>query len=439
MAFAQVQTVAFTSGTSNSLATTITAAGAGNLLVIGMGILGATETLDSVSDDKGNTYVVQAVVAGGGSNEVKLYQAYGVQVTGGATVITSHWSGSTATKRGFVDEYSGGASTNGAVFDASTTGTGTKADVSSPGSAYVLSTLTPAATGELIVACYSQDSAAVFTAASGYTMYGDVSAANGVVRSAYKLSGGASETAPSTSTHTGVVTFAGRVTAFKLAAVNPSISVSDQLNVTENVAITLINNISTSDQLNITESITMLDIQNISVSDQLNVTESVTLEINSFISVSDQINLTESVSIFLNPLLISVSDQLNITESVTMTLFQETLLLSVNDQLNITENIQTGLDNYISVNDQLTVTESVSTSLQSNISVYDQLNITENIQMGLENRISVSDQLDITESVTKTVSDIARGLVYMRGQDQNLPVTMTKQDYQLGCNDTSVS
>ena len=197
--------------------------------------------------------------------------------------------------------------------------------------------------------------------------------------------------------------------------------------------------ISVSDQLNVTESVTMTLVQNISVSDQLNITESVSLVLVNDINVSDQITITESVTVETGPFSISVSDQLTITDAPTVSRFQETENVSVSDQLNVSESMQPEVNSTISVNDQVTVSESVSQTLSIDINVSDQLNLTESVTIGITINLSVYDQLDITESVTKTVSEIAKGLVYMRGNDQNLPVTLTKQDYPLGFNDTSVS
>ncbi len=196
-------------------------------------------------------------------------------------------------------------------------------------------------------------------------------------------------------------------------------------------------NISVSDQLNITEAVTMLLISLISVFDQINVTESVSQTDVLNISTSDQLTLTESVTVQTGPFSISVFDQINITESVTV--YPETLTLSVADQLNITESVSVALRVDISVSDAISITESVSQVLIMNISVSDQVNVSEAVTMSVQSFINVSDQINITESATKTVSDRPNGLSYMRGQDQNLPVTLTKQDYPLGFNDTSVS
>lgn len=185
--------------------------------------------------------------------------------------------------------------------------------------------------------------------------------------------------------------------------------------------------ISVSDQLNVTESVSITQINNISVSDQLNVTESVTLALISNISVSDQLNITESVSIYLDSFFISVSDQLTITDAPTVSRFQETELVSVSDQLDISESVQMEVNSTISVNDQVTVSESVSRTLSVDISVSDQLNITESVTVGITINLSVYDQLDITESVTKTVSEIARGLAKMRGNDNDYPLGMSDQ------------
>ena len=97
--------------------------------------------------------------------------------------------------------------------------------------------------------------------------------------------------------------------------------------------------ITVNDQLNITESISPILIHNISVFDQLNITETVAMIIASNIFVFDQLTITESVTIDAATFFINVLDQLNITDVLTVSRFQETELISVSDQITITENV----------------------------------------------------------------------------------------------------
>lgn len=188
-----------------------------------------------------------------------------------------------------------------------------------------------------------------------------------------------------------------------------SISVSDQVNITESVSMVLISLINTSDQLNISESVLRLSILNINVNDQITVTDTATVESGTFnISVSDQINVSESVTMLIPFLNINISDQLTMTESVSTALAVD-----------------------ISVSDQLNITESVSNILILNVNVFDQLSVSESVSMASILNISVSDQLTITESKTVLPSDKVTGLIVLRGQDQSLPVTFTEQDQNL--------
>ena len=210
------------------------------------------------------------------------------------------------------------------------------------------------------------------------------------------------------------------------AATSLSISVSDQLNITESVSLTRISNISVSDQLNITESVTLTNIKNISVFDQLNITENTNLTLVSNISVSDQIDLTENTTQFLHAFFLSVSDSVTVSESVT------SLLIS-----------------NISVSDSLTLTENVTLTQVLNISVSESVDITESVERTLIVTLSVSDQINITESVTRVISDPKRGLAIMRGKDQQWPFAMDEgtgrvvmrgkdQQYPLGMDDSTI-
>lgn len=185
-AFAAVQT-ATNNGTGSTVSVTVSATGAATIIVASVRVDGA-ETCSGVSDGNGNTYVLLGPVTEPSGNS-KLYLAYGVQVTGGVTTVTASFSGSSGTKRVNVDEYSGAGSTNALAYDTHQTGTGT-------GTALATSTLTPSATGELIVAFGLSRNAVTWTAGSGYTIYSGSGTIG--IRSEYKLSGAASETAPIT-------------------------------------------------------------------------------------------------------------------------------------------------------------------------------------------------------------------------------------------------
>jgi hypothetical protein len=193
-AFAAVQASAEATGTTSNLTVPITvvSTGSGNLVVAMVRLSNTTDTCSGVSDNVGNTYALLGPFDSG--SNPRVYMAYGVQTTGGATTVTAATPGGTASKRCFAVEFSGNASSNAAAFDTYTTGSGTTETSLS------VSTLTPAASGELIVAFVSTQSSATgksWTAGSGYTLYGGGSG-NQTVRGEYKLSSGSSETAPIT-------------------------------------------------------------------------------------------------------------------------------------------------------------------------------------------------------------------------------------------------
>ncbi len=108
-----------------------------------------------------------------------------------------------------------------------------------------------------------------------------------------------------------------------------SVSVSDQLNITESVTMLRISFVNTSDQLNITESVTLVRISNISVFDNITITETLTMQGGNSINVFDSITITESVTMFLPILIVNVSDQLNITENVSRTFSDRVKGLSI--------------------------------------------------------------------------------------------------------------
>lgn len=184
-AFGAVQTANNTNGIgSSTVSVTITSSTANNLIVVGIRTTTAV-TVSSVTDNASNTYAVSSNVDIGGN---RIYQAYGIQTTGGATSVTVTVSANASTSA-IVNEYSGFSSgnTNATAYDGVATGTGTGTSLST-------STLTPTASGALIV-CTMRANGGSLAAGSGYTAYGIIGTITGMQ---YKLSSGASETCPAT-------------------------------------------------------------------------------------------------------------------------------------------------------------------------------------------------------------------------------------------------
>lgn len=188
MAFALVQSPTQVTGTAASVSVTVAATGAGNLVVIYASPASTSTTLTSVTDNVGNAYVVSSALDN--TPNLRIYMAYGVQVTGGATAITTNWSNGTETKRVGLDEFSGGASNNTNAFDTSSTGTGTTSTATS------VASFTPAGNGELIVAMIKASPQRSITAGTNFTISSGTSTTT--VRSEYRLSSSGSETAPGT-------------------------------------------------------------------------------------------------------------------------------------------------------------------------------------------------------------------------------------------------
>lgn len=185
--FATVQTSAVTNiGGATSGYITLSPTIANNLVVVHVKVSQDTRTVTSVTDDKGNTYVVLDPVDSGTTN--RLYQAYGVQVVGGVTTITVNFNLSATAALG-ADEYSGGALTNIDIFDVSSTGIG------SSGTSMSVGSFNPSSSGELIVVTGSLGAATTWTAGTNYTNYFR-SGESVTTQSEYRLSGDTSETAP---------------------------------------------------------------------------------------------------------------------------------------------------------------------------------------------------------------------------------------------------
>lgn len=178
---------------------TIPATTQGNLLVINVSNL--QSDISSVTDNVGNTYVRAATIDGQLSG-IRLEKWYGVQVTGGATTITVTYSGTTPRQHNF-NEYTGTAASNATVLDkvstlsGRTVGAGT-VNMSVPA-------FTPSNNGEIIDVNMNHEGE-VDALVNGYTWYPGTGYAimNSLydyyidvhLGDMYKLSSGASETAP---------------------------------------------------------------------------------------------------------------------------------------------------------------------------------------------------------------------------------------------------
>lgn len=187
MAFLQVQNKTATATAASTVVITPNSAlTVNNLVVVGIKFTDPTMTLVSVTDSAGNTYTTTNDLPN--TQGASHYLAYGVQVVGGATTVTV-----TANKAGnhrvTLGEYSGGKRTNATIFDVGSSGNGAS------GTAHTVTTFTPAAAGELIVAHDgNQSGAGTYTAGTNYTLGGNT----GVVGQEYDLAGTTSETCPFT-------------------------------------------------------------------------------------------------------------------------------------------------------------------------------------------------------------------------------------------------
>lgn len=185
--FNPIQQARNQSATSTGISVTVSATTKGNLVVVGIDMDDQVATLTSVTDNAtggSNTYVLSSAVDFSGK---RMYVAYGVQINGGATSITTAYSGATAFTRVGVDEYSGNASTNALVFDRASSGTGGGTSIS-------VSSFTPAQDGNLIVAWGMINNFLVWTAGSGYTLFNGPNPEQ--LKSQYKLYSRGAETAP---------------------------------------------------------------------------------------------------------------------------------------------------------------------------------------------------------------------------------------------------
>lgn len=199
MAIVNIQGVT-NSTTGTSLAITITASGAGNLIVVSV-ILGATRNITSVTDSAGNTYA-EAYASGAPGLR---FQWYGVQTTGGSTTVTVNIDGAATGITAHVHEVDGTSFNQATVFDQTSSGSGS-------GTSGSVSSFTPDANGQLVEACIQFDSdVSSPVAGTNYTL----GTSSGTVSNQeyYRLLSSGSETAPITwTTSVGWNAFAGTYT-----------------------------------------------------------------------------------------------------------------------------------------------------------------------------------------------------------------------------------
>lgn len=171
---------------------------------------------------------------------------------------------------------------------------------------------------------------------------GSTSGARGTVIIAYKTdgsdgvstdsTGGTITTSGDYTIHTYTTTGASTFDAVE-AILDPEVSVSDQLNITESISMTVFPpdlNISVFDQINITELIGypnsilfIIDEVNIELVNNINVSDNITVSENLNeakvynINVSDQINTTEDIEDLLSPFNIILSEKSVVTDTTT--------------------------------------------------------------------------------------------------------------------------
>jgi len=207
-AAAAVQTANNTSdGSGNTVSVTISSTASNSLLVVSFWML-AANTVSTVADNQSSSYTIIGPVSSGGDATLKIYQAYAM-CGSGVTSVTITGSAGTYIIGACVDEYSGIDAGDPYDVHATANGTGTSASVS----------LTPAASGKLIVASLGGYAVSSWAAGSGYTIYGNTDYSTlHILRSQYKLSSSASETAPATATYLFDNEWAEIATSFNLTA-----------------------------------------------------------------------------------------------------------------------------------------------------------------------------------------------------------------------------
>jgi len=187
-AFSTVQTASNQANSANTCSVTISSSGANNLIVVSVLLL-AANSITSITDNVGHTYVLGSTYAV--ATFFTTAHGYGFQTTGGTTSVTVTVSGNTDICV-IVDEYSGftGTPTNAECYDTGNAGTTNTAGVSiqTPG-------FSPINTGCLIVTSgYELGVAPNLSASSGFTHLGTGSYyGTPYFSSYYKLSGTMSE------------------------------------------------------------------------------------------------------------------------------------------------------------------------------------------------------------------------------------------------------
>lgn len=184
MAFAHIQSV-LGSGAVSPASVSVSATGQNNVVVVTIAF-SAIRSGISVTDNAStpNTYA-QAGTTNDGS--ISIYQFYGVQVTGGATSITVSWTGGGSVAP-IAEEFSGGATSNAAIFDKSSTGTGSAA------TSGAVTSFAPTNSGELIVSSIIFN--AVISSPTAGTNYALGISSSTTKATEYRLNGTTSETAP---------------------------------------------------------------------------------------------------------------------------------------------------------------------------------------------------------------------------------------------------
>lgn len=129
--------------------------------------------------------------------------------------------------------------------------------------------------------------------------------------------------------------------------------------------------------------------------DSVTITENIALTVFAFPSVSDNVTITENITIRVNALF-SVFDSVTVSENVAM---GANILPTVFDNVTITENISIKITVSVSPFDSVTITENISVKINVNPSVFDSVTVSENLQI-FESIPLVFESITVTESIT---------------------------------------
>jgi hypothetical protein len=166
--------------------------------------------------------------------------------------------------------------------------------------------------------------------------------------------------------------------------------------------------VNVSDDVEISESVTVTlpDPLAVSPSDDVETSDTVKLQLDSFVAASDDVTVADSVSVEVSAPQASASDDATITDAISVVVSAPQI--DVSDDATIADtasvSIVSAADLAVNVSDDATIADAATADIQLNVVVSDDLTISDTVTLAMSDpQIAIADNVTIADTVTADV------------------------------------